>query len=105
MNSRFALVFIVCLLGSTCDPGGKPEAAAHGRSGAPQDPGPAAGADAAPAPARARSQKSMEVHQNLTALLHLADYYDRDVRTLERLPVTACVFRSMITVQPSHTVS
>lgn len=76
MKCRLALVSIVCLLGSTCDPGGEPEASAH-------HPAPQASAADAPgeratqpaAPPLARVPQGTAVHQDLMALLHLADFY------------------------------
>jgi arylsulfatase A-like enzyme len=98
MKSRLALVFIVCFSGFTCNPQEppasarattEPEAPTAEPASAPS--APVAAAD--PAPVLARAPSGMAVHQDLLALLHLADVYDPaglfiDFGTPQRLKYT-----------------
>ena len=75
MNSRLALVTIVCLLGSTCEPGGEPEASAHGAVSPPSTSEADPTSPPGRATAKARLAKGTAVYEDLVALLHLADFH------------------------------
>jgi choline-sulfatase len=94
MKSRLVLVLVLCLQGFTCSEGGEPEA--------PAEEAAAEAPDRAEAPKRARRTPAPPVapapdgtatYQDLLALLHLADVYDRaglfiDFGTAARLKYT-----------------
>jgi choline-sulfatase len=95
MRSRLALVFVVCLLGFTCDQDASQHPGAHGQLAEPAPPEPlvAGPSDEEPRPARAQMPKETAVYQELLALLHLADAYDPaglfiDFGTANRLKYT-----------------
>jgi arylsulfatase A-like enzyme len=98
MESRLALAIIVCFSGFTCNPQ-EPPAAAHAKSeeGAkvvePVDASAEAASRTETTPALAKGATGMAVHQDLQALLHLADIYDPtglfvDFGTASRLKYT-----------------
>ena len=98
MKSRLALAFIVCFSGFTCNPQ-EPPAAAHATTGEGSpaaEPAPAsteAGPVTEPGPVIAKASAAMAVHQDLLALLHLADVYSPgglfvDFGTASRLKYT-----------------
>jgi len=78
MKSRLALVVVVCLSGVTCEEGEVPHPSAHGRLAEPPavDAPIAERAEPAPTAPLAQAPTGTEVHQDLLALVHLADFYD-----------------------------
>ncbi len=78
MKSRLALVFIVCLLGVTCDEEVAEHPSAHGRSAEPTSAEARTPERAEPAATVPLAQipKGTAVYQDLLALVHLADFYD-----------------------------
>ncbi len=98
MESRLALAIIVCFSGFTCNPQ-EPPAAAHATTEEgstvvePASASTEAGPRTEPTPALAKAPTGMAVHQDLLALLHLADIYDPaglfvDFGTASRLKYT-----------------
>jgi arylsulfatase A-like enzyme len=88
MRSRLALVFIVCLLGVTCEEEPESHPSAHAKPGEPapvlesgqatpvEADGEQEELEAARSTAAARVPAGAAVYQDLLALLHLADVYD-----------------------------
>jgi arylsulfatase A-like enzyme len=78
MKSRLALVLVLCLQGFTCDKNGAdPDAPLEQAAGEAPEEAPAKSRVAtAPAPAVAPAPDGTAVHEDLLALLHLADVYD-----------------------------
>jgi choline-sulfatase len=78
MKSRLALGFVVCLLGVTCEEVAEQHPEAHGQLAERASAESLASKPAEPAPSvpAARAPKDTAVHQDLSALLHLADYRD-----------------------------